>query len=931
MISCRALLAGLVFVALLPWGGDAQSRRGPLAAIRILGGPVITIDERGGDTAALAAAGRVLEAAGVRYVLEGPAPDPDAPLYDIAAPPGAPVILTGLTLGDALDRIAVESPRFIWAETDNVIVARFTAPGTGLLDARLQRFSVSKANARTVMGALIAALAPSWDQAARISIWPRPTPNPRSPTPPPALSTAVVSLSRQNTTVADVLTRLARESESWSFNIQHERAPASIDTAQLRLLAGRDIVVASAAGGQDPRRPPTTATIGFDINNQLWPVLAAYADSAGLSVGFEQARGHQATGPAGPRTATLYLTGLTPASAIARIVAYDSRYAWEERGGRFVVFPKSGSSSILSRALPSFVRVNEPILDVVGDLLGRLGAETIRDGQPLALRPGTSGSPEAARQLVTVELREPTTLRAAIERLCAAVGCSSWAFRAGGPAMGRAGYDLEMHGPNGLSIRRTATVLEPAPTLAPPEFMLPADLDRDLPRVYSVGSGALSPYFAMAGAAKVPIGLELRAPRRYESDPRYSRRSGVPQWSPAMVPGKLSEQLYLLLEREPEYRLRVRTGVINIAPASAWSASDHFLDRPLGRFTVDAMPVWQIGVQLRQRLNPGGPIGAPASLEPPDFGAGRANNWSKTVTFSLENPTARDVLNTLAIQHGNLGWMIRYQAPRDTDAAMSEAHAVLVLAVLSDVTFPGLQYGRDGSMTFAPPPARPGPAGPAQIRGVERRQGPPPVLQLPAQSRVDVELDRMCRNLAVKCTTELVSTRLPVLTDPDALEGTYDFSGMTPAEAFDKVSELVPGITWNLDGDLYRLRSTGLDRYGELPIDRRIAVFEHDLPSTAAVRDAVQWLLRDPEGAPPGTLSRQSTAGRAGGPPPARPAAVRLQNATIREILDAIVRANPDYSWGVRYLDAHGTIPQLDFRLSDRGSSTASTIPLRGR
>jgi hypothetical protein len=58
---------------------------------------------------------------------------------------------------------------------------------------------------------------------------------------------------------------------------------------------------------------------------------------------------------------------------------------------------------------------------------------------------------------------------------------------------------------------------------------------------------------------------------------------------------------------------------------------------------------------------------------------------------------------------------------------------------------------------------------------------------------------------------------------------------------------------------------------------------------------------------------------------------VRLQNATIREILDAIVRANPDYSWGVRYLDAHGTIPQLDFRLTERGSSSTSTVPLRGR
>ena len=394
----------------------------------------------------------------MRYVLEGPAPDPSQPAYDIAVPPSEPVILTGLSLADALDRIGQESARLRWIESDGVIVVRFTPAGTGLLDQRMARYSVTGANARTAMGALVSVLAPAWDQAARVSIWPRPAPNPRSPTPPPDLSTAVVSATMQNTTVGEVLARLARESRSWSWAIHYERLPASIETAQLRLLSGRDVIVASAEGGQDPRRPPTTARTGFDITNQIWPPLAAFADAAGVSVGFEQARGHQASGPAGPRSATLYLGDVEPAAAIARIVARLTLHV-AGTGGRFVVFPKSGSSSVLSRTLPSFVRVNEPFLDVVNDLFGRVGAETMRDVQPQALRPGTTGSLEAARQPVTVELREPTTVRAAIEQLCVAVRCNSWAFRAGGPTMGRAGYDLEMHGPNGLSIRRMATLL----------------------------------------------------------------------------------------------------------------------------------------------------------------------------------------------------------------------------------------------------------------------------------------------------------------------------------------------------------------------------------------------------------------------------------------------------------------------------------------
>ena len=62
-----------------------------------------------------------------------------------------------------------------------------------------------------------------------------------------------------------------------------------------------------------------------------------------------------------------------------------------------------------------------------------------------------------------------------------------------------------------------------------------------------------------------------------------------------------------------------------------------------------------------------------------------------------------------------------------------------------------------------------------------------------------------------------------------------------------------------------------------------------------------------------------------------RPVAVRMRNATIGEILDEIARLHAQVTWSVRYLFVNGTMPQLDFALSARDGTTASTISLPPR
>ena len=926
MTKSRLLALAVAVLLAAPITGAMQTRRGPLASTRILGGPVITMDERPADSEAFVAARRVLEAAGIRYVLESPVPDHTVPQFDLAAPQGESIILTGLTVGDALDRVAKESPRFAWRESDGVIAARFTTSSASVLDQRLPRFSVTGANARTAMGALVSLLAPEWDQAARIAIRARSI-NPLSPTPPPDVSTALASVTMRNETVADVLARLARESRSWSWVIQYDRAPAVMDNTSVTVYSGRDAIVAAGPRVSEPVPSGTLNPHDIRLTNDLWSALASYVRVAKVTLSYEQGRGYTGT-PGALQSGYVDVTGLKPAEAIARIVAHDSRYAWQERGSRFVVYPKVGSQSVLDAPLPSFVRISEPFIDVLGDLLGRIGQSTVRPSRP----PGDRFQAEAEellRRPVTIELREPTTLRAAIDRLCEAFGSASWSFRGGSSPNGQGEYAISIQTSDGGSTTRAFSIPEAAGPSRTPEYLLPAEFDRDLTRRYPTGPVVGPQYFALAAAARVPIGLETKPLRGFESDPRWSPATS--QYLP-LGPGKFSDLLYMLLERDPGVRVRVRNGVVNLAPAATWARTNHFLDRPLGRFVAEAMPVWQVGVQLRQRLNPGGSTGAAASLQPPDFGAGRANDWSKVVTIALENPTARDVLNALATAHGNLGWTMRYEHPQaGRDAEVREEHAVLVLSILSDLTSLGLQYARDGSMTIARAPSRMPVStfSPGQPGAGPRR--PLPVLSLPLFGRGDGAIDRVCLGLGVRCTYELISNHVRPVTIQEPPEGSYDFTGMAVNDAMNKIVELVPGLTWKLEGEFYRFRSVGLESFGELPLDRRIPLFEHDLPSISAIRDAAAWLLRGPDPKRPAFNAPPLGGVRPAGAPESRPVTVRLENATVREIFDAIGRANPDLTWGVHYLDANGTVPQVEYRLNERNSSTSATVALPGK
>ena len=904
----------------------AQPKYGPAAATRILGGPVVTLEARAPDWGAYAAAFNLLRMAGVRFVLEGAPVDPDVPQVDLARPPGDTIFLTGLSVGAALDRIGRENPRFRWTERDGVIVARLTPGNAGVLAMNTPRFAVTSANGRAAMGALVEAVAPAWDAAARIAIDRRPGMTPGLPV-RPAAPVRLVSLNLATAaTVEDVLVRLARESGGWSWTVQYDRLPASIDTATITLLDDSELVTATSPSVTPRPRPfdPTALRPGRDILS----LLAEFAKSADVVINMEHVPGIEPISL--PRVPDFDLAGVPPATTVRRLVAHDSRYEWTERDGRFIVKPKQSTSLLLDTIVPSFVRVDEPLEAVLSDLLTRVGADT-RAAPARGGRAGGAAVAEAALKTVSVEFRTPVAVRDVLDTLADRAGGASWSLRGGPLQNNRSSYGLTITGRGGWTVSRAFTVFEHVRPARAPEVDLPPELDRDVHRSVHPDAWLISPYLSIAASAAAPVGIEFRPERAFERDPRYIRIQQL-SFLPSPPQGRFGNHLSVQLERDPPSALRVRNGVVNVAPRDSWALPRHFLDQPIGRFTADSQTVWQIAVALRQRLNPRALKGTALATTLPQFGPGRENQWARTLTFSLENPTAREVLNTLVAQHGNLAWLMRYQSLQpDRDAEVRNADAVLVLALLNSAESAGLQVDHNGAMTLMRTPGRGSPFAVARQPGTPP-PGPPAHLYFPLRGdAVDVEIDRLCRGLGARCVSELLNSQARQLRTEDNY-AYFDFTGLGIEEALTALMRILPNLTWRREGALYRIRSRGLDGLKDLPLDHRVAAFEHDMPTLPSIRDALRGLLLQAAAeralAQSGTSAPADVAASLPARQGERPVAVRMRNATIREIFHEIARLHGEVTWSVRYLFVNGTMPQLDFSLSVRNSTTGSTIYL---
>jgi hypothetical protein len=292
------------------------------------------------------------------------------------------------------------------------------------------------------------------------------------------------------------------------------------------------------------------------------------------------------------------------------------------------------------------------------------------------------------------------------------------------------------------------------------------------------------------------------------------------------------------------------------------------------------------------------------------------------------------VLNAIVREHGGLTWTIAYESQAAGQPARAgERDSVILLHPARDYGVSSLRIARDGHMsvfnTRTP-----------LVRRPSTRESLRATLSLPIlEPRLDEEIDRLCRALEVRCAIELVSTTPPGWSMlRSGIAATYDFTGLTPAEALDVLMDLAPGLTWRLEGEVYRIRSAAVAPRRDMPLDRLIGNFEGRFESLTALAHGVRELFTitpaprrgetpvDVFGAT-GGANRNTMSPMAGALE--RPLSMRLRNVTVRRILDEIAKAHGDLSWSVRYIDAHGTYPEFELRFSQPSSATGLTVHIR--
>ena len=925
-MSKRTLLLAVAGVVAAMEGAYslAQVPSSPLAEARLMGSPIITLDAPANDATSSFVVPRMLDAAQVRYGFEGGALPDDVPAIDFARPPLETITLTGLTLGAALDAIVRANPHVRWTEANGALFVRTTSAGQGILDQHLARFVLVDATPRVVLDTLVRALDPSRTAAGVIGMG-RPAAGRAGQ--PPARTGKNITLALDNPTVLEVLQAASRQDSSLSWSVTYASAPETIRNATIRLIESGVVTESS------PADTTQTASGVMAVIGDVVSMLTQYLRFGSVRLAIEQL---PATGP--PRLVNfvpaLHLDGVPPREAIARIVAYDSRYEWSEANGVFHVRPKSGTagrSNVLDRTLPSFVGTGKPARAVLHDLIGNLATQS-RTSLLYAPLPSQNRAPLDAIAAAPVDVSFPgqVVARDLLDALCRAMGLGvSWVMRSSPPISGYLStHTLQLMTADGIVVSEAFTVpVETIPT-HPPAHPLPTAFTQVTVATVNVSIDQPgNPFAGLAASAEVPIGVELLPRARPDDDPRVVRRGGP---AVRVGPGNLADAAYVLMERLPDYEFVASDTVLDVAPSRLLHDSSHFMNRPLGRFEVNDMPTRDVVCLLRQRMAPTAPAAGPCSLRRSDgtvvpnrLGpAGAA--LDRLMTLALENPTPRDVLNAIIGKHGDLTWLVTYEGRTPAEVAEPrEENAVIALGAFyggSTIAERFIAY-RDPADAAAPS----APSVPALRRGLV-----PVMFLLPASWRsVESALQRLTAVLHVEFGVEGViqAGASPEVVSPNA--DYYDLAGLSVTESLAKVAELGGG-SWTEDRGVFHLRSKALAGEGALPLDRHVDHFEQQLPDARTAVQAVRALITAQPFVPGGTFSTTTSSNGAPAPPAmGHPISINLSNVTVREILDEIVRQFGDAAWFATYVNANGTYPEIQFKIASDRWSSSTTIPVR--
>lgn len=445
-------------VALVVGGPAEPGAQEPGAAERVVRSPIPITLELPAGRGTFQTVQQVLQAAGVPHGLEEAPPGPETTL-DYGAPPGRTVELAGLRLGEALDAIVSEDPRYEWEERDGRILVRAAqARSASVLDARPEVYRCDGGDYAEALAALATALMPGRNPpiyrfAFGLSL--RPEEGAGAPPIAPRLTLAL-----QNATVLDILEAIARlhGELSWSVSYDADGPAAEHATIMLKTAGGAAMMPSvkaareMAAGGDRLMIP---------LSGSLEMALSLYADRTGTQFGLELL-------PDSPRrramtTARLDLTGVPAPEGIARLVALDSRFDWEDAGGIFNVRPKASPAeerSVLDRPVGAIALEQVTAEQVLEHLAALLGDPS--PGRGAGQRAGSGHDEREWRRRLQVDREKrlsinlpQASLRQVLNVVCLAHGALSWSFEPQRGETGQDRYTFSLSSSRGWSVSRT--------------------------------------------------------------------------------------------------------------------------------------------------------------------------------------------------------------------------------------------------------------------------------------------------------------------------------------------------------------------------------------------------------------------------------------------------------------------------------------------
>lgn len=922
-MSKRTLLLALAAVVAVVDGARplAQVPSNRLADVRLVSSPVVAVPVPASDAVAAFAVRLILDESGVRYGFEGPAVPDGTPPVDLGTPPDRTVVLTGLTLGTALDEIARANSRVRWTERDGAMLVRLTADGEGLIDRRLTKVAMDHGTPYDVVAAIVHAIDPARPLDNAIVVGSRMN---AAATPP---STGRdLTFAFDNPTVLDVLTTASRENGALSWAVTYSKAPAIYENATIRLSESGVNTVTRPIGWSPPVVP--RQFIFVTPAPDMPSMLRTYVHMTGVRVSVE-ALSLSAMAHAPAETPGLDLTDVPPATAIARIVAWDSRYEFSETDNTFHVRPKTlASSSVLDRAVGPFAHESLP-LDAILDNLIR----EFRTPNYTSSRSGAESTGDPSRAL-TLSLAEPATVRDALEALGRASG-ESWMVRTIARIDAQNETSIQFFGLAGDGPWRLLPISQvTALPTHPPARPLP-DRFKDLAiGPVSVRLDSTNPIAPLAASAETPIGLELLPAAPVDPDPRMITKPVVPL---SAGPGNLTDAVYAVAERLGEYDVAADGSVIDVMPPTARLSATHFLDRPIGRFDVRDATTREAVCALRSqmRARPAGvtPSAAVAPCSVPmarTTGPGVRSTAAlgaldRRISLTLGNPTPRQVLNAIVGLHNDLTWLVTYESPEPLQAPqMRDEDCVIALgAFFGGPIIPERFYA---SLDRAPRVSSDGAAAPIG----PRLFASPLTLDLPVSwAKVEGALARLTADgerFGVEYMIEPGVAESPASAPPSGRA--YSLAGLAVPSALAKIGQFADA-GWTQDGDVYHLRQTALEQRADLPIDRVITRVDERFTEPRQVTDYLRKLLQAPRrpGLPIATGAtglvtiNQSQANM-------HAISLAMTNVKVREILDEIVRQLGGAAWFVRYVEANGVCPEYSIELVTPAWRTGVTIPM---